>query len=142
MNNQSQPTIFHLVILLWEESERGWGTRPDGCSLHTTMELGKEYVKSYNASLPNQVPDSYSRPYSGSFHLLEVSAGLHALVHAQPNGSLRMPKDVGREEWKVFDIGPYVQRDLDQLNKKIREGRQAVRAKKRLLKKLGQFLPE
>ena len=24
------------ILQIWEESERGWGTRPGGCSLHIT----------------------------------------------------------------------------------------------------------
>ena len=27
-----------VVAVQWEESERGWGVRPDGCSLHVSVE--------------------------------------------------------------------------------------------------------
>ena len=35
----------------WEESERGWGIRPDGCSLHLTLEDRKKYIEKYCAQL-------------------------------------------------------------------------------------------
>ena len=31
----------------WEESERGWGIRPDGCSLHETVDDCVAYRKTY-----------------------------------------------------------------------------------------------
>lgn len=63
---------------IWEESERGWGTRPDGHSLHLTLADAEQFRKEY---LDNQheyfkseqnlvgpdtgffVPDEYTRPY-------------------------------------------------------------------------------
>jgi len=46
----------------WLESERGWGFRPDGYSLHLTEEDRKSYIKAYWDRMPDQVPDEYSRP--------------------------------------------------------------------------------
>lgn len=46
----------------WEESERGWGIRPDGFSLHLSKEDSKKYVKDYWDRQPDGVPDEYSRP--------------------------------------------------------------------------------
>lgn len=59
-----------LFIQHWEESERGWGIRPDGYSLHLTRQDAVDYVKK---AMDNQeqyyikqgvkgVPDEYSRP--------------------------------------------------------------------------------
>lgn len=31
----------------WEESEAGWGVRPDGYSIHKTLEDAKQYVADY-----------------------------------------------------------------------------------------------
>jgi len=28
----------------WEESERGWGVRPDGCSIHLSEDFHKKYL--------------------------------------------------------------------------------------------------
>jgi len=47
----------------WEESERGWGTRPDGCSLHLTKDHMLEYIDGIYSSRENdtEVPDEYDR---------------------------------------------------------------------------------
>ena len=49
---------------LWEESEKGWGVRPDGYSLHSNQEDVKKYIKEYWDGMPKQTPDEYSRPLS------------------------------------------------------------------------------
>ena len=46
---------YVLFCLAWEESEQGWGTRPDGFSLHVTVDVGRAYVKAHNDSLPDEV---------------------------------------------------------------------------------------
>lgn len=53
--------IMNKVILqIWEESERGFGTRPDGCSMHIDLKERENYIRSiYNirktdASIPNE----------------------------------------------------------------------------------------
>lgn len=46
----------------WEESERGWGTRPDGFSLHLSMDGLRQFVKAYWDRMPDTPPDEYSRP--------------------------------------------------------------------------------
>jgi hypothetical protein len=48
----------------WLESERGWGTRPDGYSLHLTEADRQAYIKAYRAKMPGAVPDEYARPAS------------------------------------------------------------------------------
>lgn len=53
-----------LICQEWEESERGWGTRPDGCSLHLTEEDRKTFIKAYWDSMPETPPSEYSRPVS------------------------------------------------------------------------------
>lgn len=46
----------------WEESERGWGVRPDGCSLHIDLENHKSYLQSiYDERDPMNVPHEYER---------------------------------------------------------------------------------
>ena len=59
-------------IQKWEESERGWGTRPDGYTLHKSRGDINLYLKAMRdretawmkqtGSAPNYVPDEYSRP--------------------------------------------------------------------------------
>lgn len=52
---------IEAYLQYWEESERGWGVRPDGCSLHLSLDDSTKYVKNYTKTLPKEVPDEYSR---------------------------------------------------------------------------------
>ena len=52
----------HKVIRQdWEESERGWGVRPDGYTLHLTLEDHAAYVKKFYTGRDGPVPDEYTR---------------------------------------------------------------------------------
>lgn len=59
---KKQKKLEEVIYVSWEESERGWGTSPDGCSLHLTIEDSKVFKKKYWAKMPDEVPDVYSRP--------------------------------------------------------------------------------
>jgi hypothetical protein len=51
-----------VILQFWEESERGWGTRPDGCSLHLDINSRNSYVeKIYEDRKSSDVPDEYDR---------------------------------------------------------------------------------
>ncbi len=58
----TKPKLEEVVYVSWEESEKGWGTRPDGCSLHLTPEDFQRFLKQYWNDMPKSVPDEYSRP--------------------------------------------------------------------------------
>lgn len=46
----------------WEESERGWGVRPDGASLHINQKYHKNYIDSiYECRDSKNIPDEYER---------------------------------------------------------------------------------
>ncbi len=65
MENQKRPPKNgknEVIVQKWEESERGWGTRPDGFSLHLTEADRQAYIEWYWAGMPNSAPDEYSRP--------------------------------------------------------------------------------
>lgn len=64
-----------IICQDWEESERGWGVRPDGFTLHLTMEDRDAYVKGYNQTFNNEAeaPDEYTRT-SGGARLVAVDA--------------------------------------------------------------------
>ena len=51
-----------VILEEWTESELGWGTRPDGASLHKNIESYKIFVKEYWDGMPKEVPNEYSRP--------------------------------------------------------------------------------
>ena len=61
-----------VLCQMWEESERGWGTRPDGFSLHVDQVAVNAFIKAYWAEMPDgPAPDEYSRPLGNPF-LVEV----------------------------------------------------------------------
>ena len=60
-----------VVVQKWEESERGWGVRPDGYTIHLTEADRKAFIKAYWDRMPYEVPDEYSRP-SGQPYLADV----------------------------------------------------------------------
>lgn len=55
-----------LWVQKWEESERGWGTRPDGYTLHMLREDVVGFLVDMRAkereSYGGATPDEYSRP--------------------------------------------------------------------------------
>lgn len=65
-----------VVRVEWIESERGWGQRPDGYSLHLTTEVANQYISEMHnretayyrsqGKPDNYVPDEYSRESSRS----------------------------------------------------------------------------
>lgn len=53
---------MRVLIQKWEESERGWGTRPDGYSIHQSEEDRQAYIREYMKGRdPDDVPDEYDR---------------------------------------------------------------------------------
>lgn len=64
----------------WEESERGWGTRPDGYTVHLQEEDFIHFLSNMRqremAGMPEgYVPESYSRPIGQIFET-DVADGL------------------------------------------------------------------
>ena len=55
------PNKMIVVCQKWEESERGWGTRPDGYSLHLTESSRQAFCQEYWDKMPQFAPDEYSR---------------------------------------------------------------------------------
>jgi hypothetical protein len=78
-------TTHTLIVQKWTESERGWGTRPDGYSLHLSEVHLKRYVEEYWARMPNSVPDEYSYP-DGTPYTFEADAETYEKVKASSNG--------------------------------------------------------
>lgn len=58
-----------VVAQDWEESERGWGVRPDGCSLHLTEADCRQYISKYWDGMPRFAPDEYERPAGQPYHV-------------------------------------------------------------------------
>lgn len=72
--------LLALYAIVWEESERGWGTRPDGYSFHRSQDEATKFINEYQSKLPKEVPDEYSRPLSENARLIEVSESLYDYV--------------------------------------------------------------
>lgn len=53
---------FCALCQKWEESERGWGTRPDGYSLHLSEDDRARFIQAYWDEMPAGVPYEYARP--------------------------------------------------------------------------------
>lgn len=73
----------------WEESERGFGVRPDGCSLHLTMENRISYIKNiYDKRDVNNVPNEYDKYVGNPLEVL-VSDNIYNELVAN-SGSIRL----------------------------------------------------
>jgi hypothetical protein len=69
----------------WIESEKGWGTRSDGCSLHLTREDRNAYIKAYWDNMPDEVPSEYSRG-CGNPYEFQVSLEIFEKVQGSDQG--------------------------------------------------------
>lgn len=74
-----------VIVQKWEESERGWGTRPDGFSLHLTEADRETFIKQYWERMPDSTPHEYSRPDGKPYRAL-VDAEILARVKKSVNG--------------------------------------------------------
>lgn len=70
-----------VIIQKWEESERGWGTRPDGYSVHPNEEARQRFIDNYWANMPKEVPDEYSRPH-GTPYETDLNTNFASAKHA------------------------------------------------------------
>ncbi len=97
-----------VVVEKWEESERGWGTRPDGFSLHFSLGCLERYIKKYWDGMPDEAPDEYSRP-SGTPYEAEVSDQVFLDVYNSGLGlrfysNYAYPGDGGPDGWKPIEL--------------------------------------
>ena len=69
-----------ILLQFWEESEKGWGVRPDGASLHIDKFSYQDYVnKIYSSRDPKNVPHEYERTI-GEVVEAKVDKDLYDLV--------------------------------------------------------------
>lgn len=71
--------LEQAVYVSWEESERDWGTRPDGCSLHLNEEKYEKFKDHYWKCMPKEVPHEYSRP-AGEPEQVRVTGTLYRRI--------------------------------------------------------------
>ena len=82
----AQPDV---IVQKWEESERGWGVRPDGYSLHLTEADRKAFVQAHWDALPAEAPYAYTRP-SGAPYDAQVDAATFTALQAAGAAGLRV----------------------------------------------------
>jgi hypothetical protein len=90
-----------VIVQKWEESEAGWGARPDGYSLHLTEDARKAFVSEYWAGMPKEVQADYSRT-DGTPYKAEVDSETFEKVKAGKNGircSGNPPGSGGKDGW-------------------------------------------
>ncbi len=74
-----------VVIQLWEESEKDWGVRPSGCTLHTNMIECRNYIsKIYSERNKGEVPNEYDK-ICGEPLYVQVDNNLYSRVHKDLN---------------------------------------------------------
>ena len=98
--------LFRSIYAVeWEESERGWGCRPDGYSLHSSLEKAQKYIHDHYSTHTGAVPDEYSRAV-GSPHLVEVSPSLYLAV--MQKGNVRLWEN-SLQLFKTYDATNYLE---------------------------------
>lgn len=55
---------YPVAVLTWTEYESGWGSRPDGTSLHLSKEAAYQYVLDYKNSMKDKYGDRTPAEYS------------------------------------------------------------------------------
>lgn len=98
-----------VYLETWTESEAGWGTRPDGVTLHLSKEDYHKYVddywereKEYNPS--GVTPNEYTRQ-DNNLKMVMISENLYeTLTQNKDNFGLRLWQDEFRKELEEKNI--------------------------------------
>ena len=83
--NKKNQNLEDAIYVSWEESERDWGVRPDGFSLHLTEKDFWDFEKEYWSKMPREIPYEYSR-VAGSPTKVKVSRSLYDKIKKTKNG--------------------------------------------------------
>ena len=49
------------IFQYWEESERGMGVRPGGCSIHSSLEEHTSFINDIYITRTDEIPNEYDR---------------------------------------------------------------------------------
>ncbi len=108
----TQKELHEIIYVCWEEVERNWGERPDGCSLHMNVADAKVFETNFYESLPEKhkyygnttgkLPEEYDRP-AGKPVKVYVTEDLYCKINASENG-IRL--------WKNQETAAYQSKDL------------------------------
>lgn len=95
------PTVFCYE---WEETERGWGSRPDGLSLHATDEGARAYLKAYWDRQPDgPAPDEYDRTTSDAPRAVEARPEIAAWVQCRDRRLWSRQAGIEKGQLKMLD---------------------------------------
>lgn len=90
---EPEPKTFPIVVQKWEESEAGWGTRPDGWTMHLNAAAHAAYMKKHREDQEEdyrktgRVPHEYTRP-DGSAYLMDVDEETYEKIKASKNKTI------------------------------------------------------
>lgn len=104
--SEARSSQHSVVVQKWEEIELGWGSRPDGFSLHLDEKSRRKYVDAYWATMPDEPPDEYTRP-DGTPYVAMVDDKTYAEILAKRGefGIRRdgpCPGDGGPDGWRPW----------------------------------------
>lgn len=80
-------TGHKAICQAWVESERGWGQKDDGFSLHVDLKARDRYIKKENAGKKLPVPDVYVFASGGAYEVIVTTHLWKAMVKSK--GSYR-----------------------------------------------------
>lgn len=97
-----------VILQIWEEAGRGYGTRPDGCSMHIDLKERENYIQSIYDSRDSgtSIPDEYDRIVGEGVEAF-IEDGLFEIVQRDKSIRLtqyQMNNLMGMEEITVNDI--------------------------------------
>jgi hypothetical protein len=113
----------YVLVQKWDESERGWGVRPDGFSLHLDKNDLTAYIKRHWDGMPDLPPPEYSRP-SGVPYMTGVSDAVVAQIRATKDGlGMRYWHSVPYPPVRQFHVeeGMYVENTTSHTPSEIRK---------------------
>lgn len=89
-------TVYTVYRQEWIESERGWGVRHDGSTVHLTLDDRNAFVAGYNRTFNNQAsaPDCYTRAEGNAKQVSVSEEAYDKLVLHKKQGS----------DWKRFGV--------------------------------------
>ena len=91
----SQKVVQLLLCQDWLEYERGWGSRPDGCSLHRSAADHKAFCEAYWSRMPKgSVPDEYSAEHGTPYLAVVDTILCGRVVHGVGTGIWVSAQDV------------------------------------------------
>ena len=92
----------------WLESERGWGTRPDGYTIHKTLEDVTKFVDAYvKAHHQDGVPDVYNRPDDGAPYIIQITDEQNGFLNRVPSETdLKTNPELAYGTWGKFSGSP------------------------------------